>query len=1528
MKTLKKLLLSLLLLTSTLGLGQGILPYNSYSSYKYDTIANSNLNLIVSIPVRSKAGITPFKAALVVNSDVALTMDGNNVYSSPYLRLQIAGTGASTYHSQMVHCPFPDNNISTQLNQGFKFTDSTGALHSFPTIYFDSAGCLGNNDSEQSTDGTGLNAYATTNSDGTIKDFIVLDHDNNSIDSAAGLLVDKNGNIITFTSTGIVNGQATGYYTDTLGSNVLSVSLGSGYNGNDTYSYLGPDGVTQQNTTVIYTQKTIQTSFGCPSHDITGVLHWVPTSVSFPDTSSLSFVYEHGPSTPVGTITGRLASMTLPTGGTINYTYSGANNGIDCSSAGPINLARAENGLTETYAHTKIANGSFFDNQVVKTLPFGGTETILSGYINNYTFSDIVKDSTGSTVSTVLTYQNGVLDNQYPYPISTIDVYKYKGDTTVTAASSHVSTTLDTTAYAYPTDIKTYIPASSGTVYTETVLPGVNYPASSVTTSGGVTVDSSQFTYDNHSNRTSISKLIAVGGTSQTIQNTYNPNGSVASTTDAFGAASSNNVTSCNNTLATSSLFNGVSTSFTWDCNGGVPTAASNVLGTSTAQYNDVFFRPTQATDQSNFSANSTFTPNRVQANETVGTHTVTSYKTFDGVGNTVSNQDKNGSAYDTTSNTYSGTFLTSMSLPCSTTTLGATCTTTKFSYTYDSVGRLVTKTDSTTGATETYSYNANDVKVTTSGGTSPVVSTQTEVDGLGRVVSVCEITTSPGYASCGQTSTASGFLTTYGYNAVGDLTTITQFANGTPQTRPMTYDLIHRKLTETTPESGLVQFWYDTAPSSPGVACTAYASGKLVKRYDARGNTTCYSYDAIGRVASVVYSGPGSTGVNKYFVYDFATVNSQTMQNTTNRLAEAYTATSVGGTKITDFGFSYNARGDKTDVYESTPNSGGYYHTIASYYANGAIATLGGVPGIPNWAFGVDSMGRFQTLSETSNCNGTCNHLVSDTYYALGRTTRISYGSGDYDAFVYSSTTGRQSSYTLHQNTSTIQDVLTWFPTGQLSKQAFTDTVTPANAQTCTYTYDSLNRLSSDNCGSVWSQTFAYDQFGNIAKSGSVTFSATYNNKNEIATLGSNVPTYDASGNLLTINTGVLHTYTWDAENRVASIDGKTLTYDAFDRVVEENLTQILYGPTGKLGVQSGQTNTRTYLGLPKSAGIIYDGSSVVYQHPDLLGNGILGTNTAKGKVLDRFFAPFGEEYANSGATVADFTGHTQDLDGSLFDFTFREQSPIQGRWLNPDPSGMAAVSLGDPQTLNRYAYVRGSAMGMTDPNGLRGEYGSGWFWSMFGVHGGYEVRDFVVPDLVLGNYSTQPDVVVGGGSKEDQPLLTKEANDYLNTPIKPSTGVAENITVTVMNNDNNNDNMGVFGPHLSLFQMASNLFGNVNSVLKLVLPNSFDAWAGQVAMFGGVASGGGGNLLDSMSFTKDAAEQASWDAARDAEQGIAPPPVELTEMSHSAHLTQKLGTIEEQNAATKAALQGKTTELMMQRSWFMDEWIKIFGK
>src|SRR5262249_38203651 len=51
---------------------------------------------------------------------------------------------------------------------------------------------------------------------------------------------------------------------------------------------------------------------------------------------------------------------------------------------------------------------------------------------------------------------------------------------------------------------------------------------------------------------------------------------------------------------------------------------------------------------------------------------------------------------------------------------------------------------------------------------------------------------------------------------------------------------------------------------------------------------------------------------------------------------------------------------------------------------------------------------------------------------------------------------------------------------------------------------------------------------------------------------------------------------------------------------------------------------------------------------------------------------------------------------------FWFRQYSATQGRWMVPDPAGIAAASPMDPQTWNRYAYSLNDPMGSSDPLGL----------------------------------------------------------------------------------------------------------------------------------------------------------------------------------------------------------------------------------
>jgi RHS repeat-associated protein len=57
-----------------------------------------------------------------------------------------------------------------------------------------------------------------------------------------------------------------------------------------------------------------------------------------------------------------------------------------------------------------------------------------------------------------------------------------------------------------------------------------------------------------------------------------------------------------------------------------------------------------------------------------------------------------------------------------------------------------------------------------------------------------------------------------------------------------------------------------------------------------------------------------------------------------------------------------------------------------------------------------------------------------------------------------------------------------------------------------------------------------------------------------------------------------------------------------------------------------------------------------------------------------------------------------------TLYDFPAREYGQVSGRWTSPDPLGLRSVLPEDPQTLNRYAYVRNNPLALTDPTGLDG--------------------------------------------------------------------------------------------------------------------------------------------------------------------------------------------------------------------------------
>jgi RHS repeat-associated protein len=272
-------------------------------------------------------------------------------------------------------------------------------------------------------------------------------------------------------------------------------------------------------------------------------------------------------------------------------------------------------------------------------------------------------------------------------------------------------------------------------------------------------------------------------------------------------------------------------------------------------------------------------------------------------------------------------------------------------------------------------------------------------------------------------------------------------------------------------------------------------------------------------------------------------------------------------------------------------------------------------------------------------------------------------------------------------------------------------------DGQVCNYSHDDLGRIASANCGAPWSQSFSYDPFGNITKSGSGNFNSPgYDQTTNRFISPPNpfgfYPTYDANGNL---TWDTVHSYSWDADGRMSCVDGIAITYDALGREVEQaaggncsttgtSYKQIVYGPGGdKLALMNGQTLNKAFVPLPGGDTAVYTSSGLAYyRHADWLGSSRLDSTPARSMFSATAYAPFGENYDGSGTTDLSFTGQNQDTVPGLYDFMFREYSPSEGRFVSPDPLGTGAVSMTDPQSWNRYAYVGNTPLNATDPLGL----------------------------------------------------------------------------------------------------------------------------------------------------------------------------------------------------------------------------------
>jgi RHS repeat-associated protein len=552
---------------------------------------------------------------------------------------------------------------------------------------------------------------------------------------------------------------------------------------------------------------------------------------------------------------------------------------------------------------------------------------------------------------------------------------------------------------------------------------------------------------------------------------------------------------------------------------------------------------------------------------------------------------------------------------------------------TFDALNRLATTTDANAGEAF-YTYDAHDRPLTVKDKNG---NTTTYIyNGFGDMIQ--------------QSSPDSG-TTVYHYDADSNVTSKTDAASVVTN---HAYDTVDRVLTTSYPadSSENVGFYYDQTGHGSGIGrltSVSDAAGSLSRTYDQRGNiltevrvnsgntfTTTYTYDTISHVASIKYPSGATVTLTRDLT---GNVTSMPFSATGSDLTQV-------GTNITHAPFGpltsmYYGQGD----YMTITRDEDYRPTALKYIAYGGTA-------YGSWGYGYDVANNVHTITD----NITSANSQTLGYDVVNRITSSAANSA-YGAEAWSyDKNGNVTSTTLGGV------VYTQVPS-TTSNQIVSTTWTGGN--TDTWTYAANGNLTS------------------LTKNGTAVYTPGYNKAGRLVTnSGSKVSpsitgmSYDAFGKRITKTGSATSVYTYDLDgNLIEEKNGSTVT----DYIYLDGILVGDWAPSqGHLYAVNFDNR-----GVPLIARDEYGLTTWEAAYSDPYGTMTITqtTGTYTGPMTENIRLP----------------GQFFDMESSLHQNGQRDYYPALGRYIQPDPIGLAGG-------LNPYLYANGNPHKFIDRQGTDG--------------------------------------------------------------------------------------------------------------------------------------------------------------------------------------------------------------------------------